>query len=401
MAESRQRRAKKHKLAMRYADKVTNPEVAEMIRANPDLIDEIMGKQLDKELDPNTEYARNFLGASDLNGQYPTEVLNRVRKAVSMPDITDAQAGMIARAAPEGPNAVNSIISKIVDDQRLGVAAEEKLKAEQLKAERLKKLFPNNSNEFSAEQLKGIGEEFGLINPTASEAARIRSGLQEGDLTQVLGSLQTDREQKATADRIRKEAEIDNERQANNALRTSANAMGDDYRKSIEPFMKTYNAAKLAHEVRQKGFGNMTGAQQMSTLYQFITALDPESVVREGEVALGKEMSNYIDRLKTMASKITDNNLLPEQTLKEISDELIRYGDASEKVLRRRKKEIIGVAEKQKIPSDWIYGLDTYSGELDGPSTFEDVINPQAPAAGGADGWQEIGGVKVRLKPGQ
>jgi hypothetical protein len=98
----------------------------------------------------------------------------------------------------------------------------------------------------------------------------------------------------------------------NHPITKSSNEMGLAYNK-FNAAMKTANS----------------GMKDLSSIYAFVKALDPNSVVREGEIALSREATPALNKLKDMVNKYgKEGSLIPPQTILQIKAQMdaIRAG---------------------------------------------------------------------------
>ena len=74
-----------------------------------------------------------------------------------------------------------------------------------------------------------------------------------------------------------------------------ADKIRDDAKPTIEGWNKTRTQFNQLESLAKRGWSDQ-GAGQVASLYSFIKALDPESVVREGEVALARSAESLINQ---------------------------------------------------------------------------------------------------------
>ena len=81
---------------------------------------------------------------------------------------------------------------------------------------------------------------------------------------------------------------------------------------------KGYTAIQIADEVL-KNPGN--AASQISLLYTLVKNLDPDSAVREGEIALAQSTQSYLSKFKTTFERLDEGKVISEKSAKELAEE--------------------------------------------------------------------------------
>lgn len=94
------------------------------------------------------------------------------------------------------------------------------------------------------------------------------------------------------------------------AVAKAAMSFQNDYRTATKP---SYARAQ-AYESMMQAAADPSAKGDLTMVYSFIKALDPESVVREGEISLVNSNRSIPDQVKGYAQKLaTGKNLLPEE----------------------------------------------------------------------------------------
>lgn len=99
-----------------------------------------------------------------------------------------------------------------------------------------------------------------------------------------------------------------------------------------------------------EGTGSVVGVDDLVTLYTTITALDPDSVVREGEVALGREIVSIIKNIKQKLDKVNEDRILPISAAKEMRQMVFNLASKAELASGGLETYYSGQAERLKIP---------------------------------------------------
>ena len=121
----------------------------------------------------------------------------------------------------------------------------------------------------------------------------------------------------------------------------------DEFRKQTDGRAKIIDAALRAQEIDIAG--GRSGVGQLETLYTFITSLDPESVVREGEIGLATQVSSLMEQARLKVDKVRQGALVPEEVAQELRQRIMELGE-------RASQGVEKVREYYGTEAD-IYGL--------------------------------------------
>tara|TARA_Y100001973_G_scaffold55499_1_gene82014 strand:+ start:4578 stop:5627 length:1050 start_codon:yes stop_codon:yes gene_type:complete len=102
----------------------------------------------------------------------------------------------------------------------------------------------------------------------------------------------------------------------------------DEYGKRISSTSKIIGAAQEAQ--RMLDTGDTSGVGDLVTLYTTITALDPDSVVREGEIALGREIISLAKRAQLQMERITEGRVIDTDTAKQMRKLVLKLGQKAQ-----------------------------------------------------------------------
>ena len=153
----------------------------------------------------------------------------------------------------------------------------------------------------------GSGFSFGGINDmTDSERAIVATNAAEGNTAAGLKAVR-DQRYKTSKDVADKEFNVSKE----NASR--ANEYRDEFNKAAEPFQTVSTMVQNMHAADPT-----TGAGQLNIIYSMIKVLDPESVVREGEVRLSREASPILRQIMNYPAKVSEGQLLDPTTIQQM-----------------------------------------------------------------------------------
>ena len=96
-----------------------------------------------------------------------------------------------------------------------------------------------------------------------------------------------------------------------------ADKIYDDAKPMLESFDKTQVQFDTLNNLAARGWEGQ-GAGQVAALYTFIKELDPDSVVREGEVALAKSAQSIVNKFLAAYKNVTENTLMSEEMYNDI-----------------------------------------------------------------------------------
>ncbi len=101
--------------------------------------------------------------------------------------------------------------------------------------------------------------------------------------------------------------------QTQNFLRISDKFQADEV-------MKTAGKAKTAITIANQVIANPKSAgNQLTILYTLVKNLDPDSAVREGELALAQQAQSYLGKYKTTLERVSEGKLIDDKTTKELA----------------------------------------------------------------------------------
>ena len=99
-----------------------------------------------------------------------------------------------------------------------------------------------------------------------------------------------------------------------------------------------------------------TGAGDLSLIYSFIKALDPTSVVREGEINISKATGSVPENLLTAYKRVKEGKLLSDQQRAEYKGEIGRFYNEKAKEQQQRNAFYSGLASDMQIDPQKIIG---------------------------------------------
>lgn len=144
------------------------------------------------------------------------------------------------------------------------------------------------------------------------------------------------------------------------------------YQKEYNPTDTSKNAANLRKEFaketkdsnfrlaqdaykRTKDVPN-TGAGDLSLIYSYIKALDPTSVVREGEINISKATASVPENILTAYKRVKEGKLLSDQQRQEYKGEIGRFYNEKAKEQQQRNAFYSGLATDMQIDPQKVIG---------------------------------------------
>lgn len=150
------------------------------------------------------------------------------------------------------------------------------------------------------------------------------------------------------------------------------NSMSDDFNRLTKPWMDVYQLTQGAiQRVPQSLAGD--GAAQIELLYAFIRALDPESVVREGEVALARQASSPYAQAQQLASKYAqgENVVIPQSLVRQMGNLLGQRSRGLSQRYETTRRQYVARGKRWKLPDPegLFLPLQNYNAEPETPAT--------------------------------
>lgn len=119
---------------------------------------------------------------------------------------------------------------------------------------------------------------------------------------------------------------------------------------------------------------------QLIALYTIVKSLDPESVVREGEIALAQKANSYLGQYGDTLSRISQGRVINPKVASDLADATGRLADEWLSAAKRREQQYRSQANVFQLNQPF----DDYIGGFDGVSTIKSGVL-RSP-----DGTQEV-----------
>jgi hypothetical protein len=139
---------------------------------------------------------------------------------------------------------------------------------------------------------------------------------------------------------------------------------------------KIKNTSKIIRAAQQalrmlnanEGTGSVRGVDDLVTLYITITALDPESTVRTGEVDLGREIMSNIDQVRLKLERVSEARVLDKTLAADMRKLVLGLGQLAERSADEIETFYRDAAKTYALNPDLIisprHKLPTFSAEL-------------------------------------
>jgi len=130
--------------------------------------------------------------------------------------------------------------------------------------------------------------------------------------------------------------------------------------KPYQSYSKISNAKSLVDEAVK----NPSGFGDLASLYSAVTALDPDSVVREGEIKLSREAASLWGNISTGLSKLGSNpRIIPDDLLKDMNKYISNIHRLSKEQYHRSIGPVVEQAKSRGIPDERFIEIDPMYGQ--------------------------------------
>ena len=129
----------------------------------------------------------------------------------------------------------------------------------------------------------------------------------------------------------------------------------------VAPTLKSYNKTQMTMQRLlnlEELYGDNPGPAQINAMYDFIKSIDPDSVVREGEVRLTQEGQGYVTMLQNVIGKARDDQVLPVEFYTQIVNVAQSINEELQKGYAKELGNYYNLNEKHGLPQDLVFGGD-------------------------------------------
>ncbi len=144
--------------------------------------------------------------------------------------------------------------------------------------------------------------------------------------------------------------------------------LGDDFDKQTRPFREISNRIDGALKETDRAMAG-DGAAQVNMLYAFVSAMDPTSVVREGEISLIRSAAPFFAQAQALIGKYTQGDrsfAVPPEMIRQMAGLMQRRKSGIDSFVGERGRYFAGRAKK--------WGVDPSVFEVGG-ADFSDVTS--------------------------
>lgn len=134
-----------------------------------------------------------------------------------------------------------------------------------------------------------------------------------------------------------------------------AETIYDNAKNDITSFNKAEMNMKQINEMAAKGWEGM-GAVQVGALYSMIKALDPDSVVREGEVRLAQMGESMINRMLATLKGIPENTIMSEEMFNDVVEFTQGINSLTRESFGTQFQDYVSQAESRGIKPELVFG---------------------------------------------
>lgn len=139
--------------------------------------------------------------------------------------------------------------------------------------------------------------------------------------------------------------------------RSAAQQLTSDFDAGTKSYDTIIGAGQRAAQVAMSP--KMTASQKLSTLYQFMKALDPDGAVREGDVAMAQAMQNFKDQWMQFAeAQLNGGGPISDSMVLDMAREMARLANDAAGRKERKRIQMIRSAQGRQIPTEMVADID-------------------------------------------
>lgn len=134
-----------------------------------------------------------------------------------------------------------------------------------------------------------------------------------------------------------------------------ADTIYDDAKADLQGWDKAEMNMNQVNKMAEKGWKGQ-GAGQVATLYSFVKSIDPDSVVREGEVRLAQMGESMINRFLSKWEGVDENTIMSEEMYEDVVKLTQEINGITRQSYAGRFDDHISRAEANGIPPERVFG---------------------------------------------
>jgi hypothetical protein len=151
--------------------------------------------------------------------------------------------------------------------------------------------------------------------------------------------------------------EQDQDQTALQGNRTAAEALTSKFAEQTKSYDTIIGAGQRAAQVASSP--NMSAADKLTTLYQFMKALDPEGAVREGDVAMAQSMQSLKDQWTQWAeAQLRGGGPISEVMVMDMARSMSRLANDATGRKELKRLELIRRAQGRQVPLGMVTDAD-------------------------------------------
>lgn len=333
-----------------------NPALAQIVRDTPEVM-QMIGPALfsNKINEQNTRAGVEYLRQADPQGQYPDALYGQpdvvkqlLNKRFEMTNDPLARALSPLMGGPGAPAPAAPATGPATDarDATPGTPVPDAPAPATDGA-------PDAAPDMAATVARYVGVDPSEVTPEMVE--RIQSAgtpeLMRKEIDEIQTEIREDNKRREDAEAAAKQSDRDLEQKTID----NAKDLSTWYEKKNEPIQKVLQAGEQVQGMFDDN--SIDQAEQMRLLYTYITALDPESVVREGEVALARQLENLQQMIQRQLERVDGKyTLLSPEIARQIGGDVLKLAELANQRKYLLDQRLESRANRQGVPMEMIIG---------------------------------------------
>jgi hypothetical protein len=185
--------------------------------------------------------------------------------------------------------------------------------------------------------------------------------------------------------------------------RSAAEALTDDFTANTKSYNTIIGAGQRAVQVATDP--SLGPAAKLTTLYQFMKALDPDGAVREGDVQMAQQMQAIKDQwLQWAEAQIRGGGPISQNMINDMAREMARLANDAKGRKEQKRIETVGIGRGRQIPDAMFdptlgsenqnmpmpIGYNTESTGIVQPRVVDGKVMPPAAVQGPQQQWPRV-----------
>lgn len=140
-----------------------------------------------------------------------------------------------------------------------------------------------------------------------------------------------------------------------NQERGGAERLRSDFDAASKGYTTVINAAENAERIAMQP--NMTPADKLAVLYDYIKTLDPLGAVRDSDVELAQSIQPVTNQLEQMFRRFNEGGTVTDEAILQIARTMAGLGNTAKGRLGRKEMEIRRISTARGVNPDMIFGV--------------------------------------------